>query len=413
MLEKIRPEICVICKGARRLCGLQYCPLLKSLRYRLRAYLGIKGDLVDGSSPPTLVVGEYGYPRIRLYYGVPPEVYGEKAKIYDDPNKWFLRYGLEDIIGLRSNLLSVVLDANVYNPYRLYEKEIGLAVVSMKPVDTEALLEEKPRPRLVFDPYTPPRGPSARARDVRVTANPVLPRKLDKIIWDDLRADNAVWELYRSKIDFYTIVRALSIGFIGRKGQRRIVPTRWAITATDSIIGNQLLKNIRRYPMVNDTLVYYSEYLYNKYLVILAPGPYSALWVEAWQPHSLWNPGREPSIIIVREDHQGRVSEIDGGYYAARTSVLEYLYSIGRQARVAILRRIEPQYIYPVGNWQIRLTVKHALTSKPIARNPTIEELRNIIKAKLGLPEHVVKTVIEFLYRSESAIDKWFLTRNR
>jgi len=408
LFKKINPEICIVCKGARRLCGLQYCPLLKSIKYRLRAYLGIKGDLVDGSSPPTLIVGEYGYPRVRLYYGVPPEVYGDKAKIYDDPYQWFLRYSLEDIVGLRSNLLNIVLDANVYNPYKLYEKEIGLAVVSMKPVDTEAILEEKPRPRLVFDPYTPPRGPSARARDVKVTTNPILPRRLDKIIWDDLRAEKAVWELYRDKIDFYTIVRALSIGFLGRRGRRRIVPTRWAITAIDSIIGSQLLKNIRKYPSINHTLVYYSEYIYNRYLIILAPGIYSALWVEAWQPNSLWNPGQEPLIVMVREDYRGRVSEMDGGYYAARTSVLEHLHSIRRQARIVILRRIDPQYLYPVGNWQIRLTVKHALTSKPIAQNPTGEELSNIIKTKINLPDHVIRVIIEFLHKRESTIDKWF-----
>ncbi len=390
--------------------GIDKSIILKSLRHRLKAYLGIRGDTVDGSSPPSLIVGEHGYPYVRLYYGIPPGIYGEDARIYDDPSKWFLRHGLEDIIGFRSNLLNIVFDANIYNPYRLYEKEIGLAVVSTKPVDTEALLKEKPRPRIVFDPYTPPRGPSAPVRDVRVSGNPSIPRKLDKIIWDDLRTYDAVLELYRSRVDFYTIVRALSIGFTGRKGQRRIVPTRWAITATDSIIGNELLKKIRSNPSINDLSIHYSEYLYNKYLVILAPGLYSAIWIEAWQPHSLWNPGREQSIIVVREDYRGRVSEMDGGYYAARTSVLEYLYSIGRQARVAILRRIEPQYIYPVGNWQIRLSVKHAFQNKPLARNPSIEELREIIDKKIGLPKHLVEDVISFLYRRDVKLDKWFRT---
>ncbi|MET1160546.1 MAG: Nre family DNA repair protein [Thermoprotei archaeon] len=408
MPGKPRPEICIVCKGARRLCGLSYCPLLGSLRYRLRAYMGIRGDSVAGSTPPSLVVGEYGYPRVRLYYGVPPDIHGEKAKIYDDPNKWFLRYDLTDIISLRSNLLNLVLDTRVYNPYELYEKEIGLAVVSIKPVDTEALLRDKPEPRIVFDPFTPPRGPAARAENIRVSDNPVLPRKLEKLLWDDVRAGDAVWSLYRDRVDFYTIVRAFSIGFLGGKGRRRLVPTRWAITAVDSIVGNTLLKQIRRNPVINNTRVYYGEYLYNKYLVILAPGTYSAMWVEAWMPSSLWNPGDKPSYAIVYEDWRGRVSEMDGGYYAARTSVLEYLYSIGRQARVVIIRRIEPQYIYPVGNWQIRLTVKHALSSKPLAVNPTIGELVEIIKSKTGIPEELIKQVINFIHGNEITLDKWF-----
>ncbi len=407
MTGRINPEICAICKGARRLCGLPYCPILQSIRYRMKAYLGVRGNRVDGSSPPSLIVGEHGYPRVRLYYGVPPGIHGDNARIYDDPAEWFLKHDLTSIIGLRSSLLSLVLDARVDNPYRLYEKEIGLAAVSSKPVDTEALLSEKPVPRLLFDAYLPPRGPSARAGTVRVMDNPVLPRRLEKLIWDDVRAGEAVWMLYRDRVDFYTIVRAFSIGFIGRSGQRRLVPTRWAITAADSIIGSRLLRQVRRLPLLNDTRVHYAEYLYNKYLVILVPGLYSALWVEMWMPDSLWNTGAEPSITTIYEDYRGRVSEMDGGYYAARTSVLQYLYSVGRQARVAVLRRIEPQYIYPVGNWQIRLTVKHALTNKPIMTDPSKEELAATIRLRLGLPEHVIKRVVGFLYTKQSTLDQW------
>lgn len=37
------------------------------------------------------------------------------------------------------------------------------------------------------------------------------------------------------------------------------------------------------------------------------------------------------------------------GYVVARTSLPGYPYRLGRQAKVATIREILPQYIYPVG----------------------------------------------------------------
>ncbi len=402
-------NLCLRCKGARRLCGLPYCPLIEGFRARVKAVESIHGNEVSGSTPPTIVVGEHGYPRVRVYYGVPPGIHGLKAKEYDSPDKWFLRLGLDRIIELRSNLLSLVLPAYIYDPYKLYEKEIGLAVVSSKPVDSEAVLKEKPIPRITFDSITPPRGPSASVQDVRITSNPSLNPRLEKLIWDDLRASEGVWLLYREGLDFYTIVRALTIGFLGRSGQRRLVPTRWGITAVDSMISSKLLSRIKKSPIVNGTLVFYSEYLHNKYIVVLVPGRYRGLWIEVWQPHSLWNPKAKPSTLIVKEDYRGRMNVVDGGYLAARTSVLEYLYSIGRQARIAILREVLPQYMFPVGNWQIRLTVSHALRKKPVLRDPDILEFIEFInRATTNIPSNIVSLLIQYIYRfREEPLDKW------
>ncbi len=401
-------ELCIKCKGARNLCGLGYCPLLVGLRARAIGLSMIEDKLVDGSSPPTLIVGEKGYPKIRVYYGVPPGISGEEAKELDNPDKWFLKRSLGDIIGLRSRLLHIILPARIYNPYTLYEKEIGLAAVSERPVDTEAEIRKKPALRIAFDPLLPPRGPSALAEKLRVVSNPKPPKPLEKIIWDDLRAAEAVVNLYNRGVDFYTIVRALTIGFLGRKGQRKLVPTRWGITVVDQAISSELLKKIRTYKPINETLVFYSEYLYNKYMIILSPGPYNGLWIEVWQPRSLWNPSSKPSVLIVRENYRGKMDLMDGGYLAARTSVLEYLHGIRRQARFIILREVLPQYIFPVGNWQIRLTVKHALKKQPVARNPSRNELLEIInKYFINIPPQIKSNIIRYLETRNKILDAW------
>jgi len=406
-------ELCLRCKGARNLCGLGYCPLLAGLRAKVASLQSIRGLDVEGSTPPSLVVGEKGYPRVRLYYAIPPGIVGEEAREYDNPSHWFLRKGLGDIIELRSRLLHLVLPANIHDPYMLYEKEIGLAVVSEKPVDTEALLRKKPVPKLVFDPLTPPRGPSAPAQTLRITSNPAVPRAIEKLIWDDIRAEEAIYKLYLDGIDFYTIVRALTIGFLGLHGRRKLVPTRWGITAVDQMISKKLLGRIRRYTPVNEIMVFYSEYLYNKYMIVLAPGRYRGLWIEVWQPRSLWNPHIEPATLIVYDSHRGIPSIMDGGYLAARTSVLEYLDKIGRQARILILREVLPQYIFPVGNWQIRLTVKKALEKGVVLKNPSISELKRFInRVFTRIPDKIIGLTTRFIYGfKEESISKWFNLR--
>ncbi len=402
-------DLCIRCKGVKYLCNLSYCPLIHSYKAKISLLKAIDKPEVSGSSPPSIIIGEKGYPQVMIYYGVPPGIFGNKAKIFDDPYRWFIsRKSLGDIIEYRSKLIHLAMRINVNKPYILYEKEIGLASLSQKPVDTEAVLKKKPVPRISFNYITPPRGPSAPAKIIKITSNPIIHRRIDKIIWDDVKASEGVWELYKSGVDFYTIVRAFTLGFIGLRDWRRIVPTRWGITAVDTILANKMLKEIRCFRLINNILVFYGEYLYNKYLIVLSPGKYRGLWIEVWQPRALWNPSETPAYLIVKESHNGKVSIMDGGYMAARFSVLEYLYRIKKQAKVLILREVKPQYIIPVGNWQIRETVKQALRQGPLLKDPRKHELMDYIKNNFNIPSKLIDLAIEFVYKvREESLDKW------
>ena len=359
-------SLCVRCKGYRRLCGLDTCPILERTRSHFRVYHHIKSESVDGSTPPSLLVGEYGYPKVRVMPNIPPAVYGDDAKIYDDPLMWWGRYRLDDIIKFRSRLLASVVRLDVHDPWKLYEKEINISAVSLEPVDSEARLMKKPKPHLRFNAFTKPVGLLAEAKEIRVTSTPRVGWLLEKRIHDDVKAADAVIELYEGGYDIYTLIHALSGGLLGSFRNRKIVPTRWAITAVDSILGSYFRKRIRRAPYITDTMAFSGEYLENRFLVILTPGPLELEWIEAWHPRSLWGyKSRTPSISVLTEDARGRYDYMDGGYMAARLPVLEYLSNINRQATVFIYREIKPTYYASVGNWHIRETVKRMLRGKP------------------------------------------------
>ncbi len=366
-MKRVPATLCARCKGGKLLCGLSACPLLERFRAEVRAFTRMPSTTrVYGATPPSLVVGERGYPRVAVMYNVPPGSFGEAAKIYDDPQGWWGRLSLDEIVRLRSGLLASTLRVDARNPWVLYEKEISLATVSTRPVSSEALLEKPPKPSLRFDGVLKPVGLSAPARLVRVEENPKPPRRLEKAVWDDARAAEIIGELYFSGVDYYTIIRAMSAGLLGRLRARRLVPTRWAITAVDSIVGETLRKSVRENPLINEVELYRGEYLGNRFAVVLVPAAYGMEWVEVWHPSTLWTSGaREPVVIINREDWRGQWSYMDGGYIAARLAVLEHLYRRRRQAYAVIIREILPDYYAPVGNWHIRETVRRALQGRP------------------------------------------------
>ncbi len=64
-MPRIPPELCTRCKGYRLLCGLPSCPILDRLRSQARSLerAGWSQEL-HGSTPPSILVGERGYPGV-------------------------------------------------------------------------------------------------------------------------------------------------------------------------------------------------------------------------------------------------------------------------------------------------------------------------------------------------------------
>jgi len=378
---KISAMLCVQCKGVRRLCGKPLCPILLRFRASVKTIsrMRIEGDnIVFGLTPPTLIVGEGGYPEVNVYAGIAPTA---NSKIHDDPEFWWGRFSLEKIIELRSSLLlprkrfkvSAARTGDIY--------EIQLASASRKPVDTEAKLKKRPYPVLRFDGLLAPLGPTAPMERIRIVGNPSVDRVVEKAVNDyDLKAKDAVVNLYNNGVSIYNIVRVFSAGLLGRLKERKLVPTRWAITAVDSILCEMLSKKIRRYKPVNSYIVYHVTYLGNHFEILLIPSVYSFEMLEVWLPRTVWTKGFSSPIIVENyELWDGKVRRgIDGGYYALKLGILENLYRIRRQALIIAIREIRPEYYAPVGNWHIRESARRMFSKKPEKFSSLAEALTTI-----------------------------------
>ncbi len=339
-----------------------------------------------GSSPPSLFVGRFGYPKLNVGPLVPP-FHGDTA-LLDHPEVW-LDYNIDDFVGFRSQLvrgLHRVNTSDAREGSRLVVQLQELAIAG-SPADMELEFSKRPQGSVVFRDDVQPYGPSAPFRRMEMDA-PRVDQDLERVWYDgDLKAADSIALLYTQGLEVSRISRALSAGVLGLKDNRRFVPTRWSITAVDDTIGKQLVERMKDFPFINEFRVYESWKLDNRFIVLLLPTSWMYELVEAWYPGSTWNPTGEGIVMYADwEGYRGRSSyaAIGGCYYAARLAISEALCTEGRQAGALVLREAHPGYILPVGVWNVRENVRRAM-KQPYREFPDLQGALAYISTRLDI----------------------------
>jgi hypothetical protein len=378
---------CILCRGTKMLCGKTSCPVI--MRYYQSARVAPLIDTLnlEGSSPPSVFIGRYGYPKVSIGPLIPP-IHGDTS-ILDTPELWTSK-SIEEIVEMRSQLVrgkyTVRID-QVEKGGRLVDtvRELGMA---RDPSNVDAVFLKKPRGGLILSDEVQPHGPSAPIKSLNID-NLKIDRRIDRAYSDsELLARDAILSLYNDDVSVTRIQRSFSVGSFGLEGNRKFVPTRWSITAVDDTISKDIVSQIKDSPWINEYRVYESWSLDNRFMVLMIPDAWSYELVEAWYPQTTWNPnGREIAIFSSAEGYRGRskYAEIGGCYYAARLATTEQLKREGRQACVVILREAHPGYILPVGVWNVRENVRAAVRGKPKLFN-TLKELLDHMKTRLSIP---------------------------
>ena len=329
----------------------------------------VQGDSLFGSTAPSIFVGRSNYPNVST--GVLSPVGGPDTDPTDfvTSGAWYQQgYSIDDVFQRRTGLLnstrSAAVDVNdVWDGFVGTQREVAIAD---SPVDVEIGLDGEPDLDVDLDDIGAPRGPRARARSADLAENPSVPRAVEKTLEDDdWQAEGAITYLYRRGFDVYDIKEVLSAGALGRGENRRLVPTRWSITAVDDTVSQYLRGSLRNAPSIDQTEVRRNDYMGNAYWVVMTPGKWEFELVELKAPGSIWNPDPDAGMYMAAdsEGYEGRTAYVDetsGAYYATRLGVLEHLEERGRQAKVLVVRHASPEYWAPVGVWQIREGIRHA-----------------------------------------------------
>ena len=357
---------CLICRGGKRLCGKAVCPLVVKAASLAKYHSMIESNLVDGSTPPGVFVGQVGYPKVSVGPMIPP-FHGD-THILDSPEEW-LGKSIDEIIDLRYSLIrgkkrAHITDALSSSTIQTFQ-ELAMAE---KPVESEALFKKKPDKTLFLSEFSQPFGPSAPLEEF-TTANIDVDSRIEKAYYDrDLKAAPAIIGLYERGVTVTRIQRCLSVGMFGIQENRKLVPTRWSITAVDDTLSKRIVEEIKDYPTIDEYRVYKFSYLDNLYVVILIPLGWEFEWIEAWFPGTTWNMnGISPTLIGDHEGYRGRTTyaEVGGCYYSTRLAISERLLKERKQAGVLALREIHPGYTLPVGVWNVRESIRKTMKQRP------------------------------------------------
>jgi hypothetical protein len=338
------------------------------------------GKEIAGSTPPSVFIGSWNFPDV--YAGPMVTAAHGNTSIMDTPESWIPgNKTQEEIIGYRLNLIRGKLRVNAAELDTRFIGKLQDISLSDASIESEVGFSSAPAGSTFSEEHTP-FGPSAPLKRFEIETGR-WDRDLEKVFYDtDMKAADAITDLHRKGLLFSSIQKAFSVGTMGYGRGRHLVPTRWAITACDTMIGDHLLADVRKYPVIDTWQVHEFSSLHNNYAVILMPTDWQYEWSEAFL-HVLGNEE------LVFSDHEGRkkktsYSHLGGCYYSCKMAVLEALAREKKQAGAIILREALHGYV-PMGVFNVRENVRNAM-NQPAAEFEDIRAALSHISGKFTLP---------------------------
>lgn len=400
---------CVKCKGSNPSnCGREFCPIYAKAETRFKVIERIDKEFL-GNSPPTIFIGsKLRYPKVNVGILSPLDS-KENSWEYDAPTHWYnKKYNIRKIINFRASLINSRFQSNVHEA-RSSSKFLELSqeiAMSFKTIGIEFQLKKRPKVAINFNDTGLPMGPAAPLKKATPTENISIPRHIDKVVSDtDLKSLDALKYLSKKGFDEHQLTQLLSIGVLGLKKNRRLVPSRWSITAIDDTLAKEIIKEIKLHNTIGDYRLYFGDYMGNYYYILLFPEIWSYELFEMYMPNTLWNPYQELEVMTDHETYKGRTKYAEncvGGYYSVRYAVLEYLKKQRKQATALIFRFTTDEYTAPLGVWVTRQSARNAMSNSYLTfdtKEKLIEKTKDLIYEK-------------FNYKIDNLLKKSTLLRN-
>ncbi len=362
-------------------CGNYNCPICAKAysQIKIKNLIVKENFSTEGVAP---FIGRYGYPYINIGILAPPEETDE-TWLYDAPKYWsYKNFQIPKIVEFRSSLINSreKISVKQRNNFLELNQEISM---SSKPVDIDINLKDKPKFRINYDNFMAPTGPYADLEKAKLTENPKIHTKVQKVHYDtDLKANEALIYLYENNFDENFLSRILSVGNVGIGKNRKLVPTRWSLTATHDTLGKHLTEEIKKYGHINYS-AFFGGYLGNYYLILCFPEVWS---YELFEMH-ISNQNRYTTDYEPYEGRKYYAENTAGGYYTVRLGILEKLRELKRQGSVLALRFITGDYTLPLGVWVTLEATRKAMQNRPIefsSRELMLEYTKKLAQKKFN-----------------------------
>jgi hypothetical protein len=337
-----------------------------------------KKTKLEGSSPPEIFVGRWNYPNV--YTGVlAPEEYGD-THIMSSAKKWHARkLSISEISSLRQKLVYGRTQSHIKksSPFLNLVKEIAM---THKSVAAELNFKKPIHPHTENDITTPLITQAAPIEYARLQENAPVKPKVDYIVNDtNVKARTSIKELAHAGIPSENIMKLFSAGLLGQQSARKLVPTRWSITAVDDTLSKQHLEKIRDYPLLQEIQLFEANYLGNYYNFLVLPENFAFEVIEI--SHTTPTVWQDAEGFFARKTYADSVT---GAYYANRLALTEYLTKIKRQAACLVMREIRPEYNAPCGVGILRQASREAFSKVPETFE-TIQQALTRIQSRMNL----------------------------
>jgi hypothetical protein len=222
-------------------------------------------------SPPGICVKSGKYPMLDAGFLAAYEPL-EHLSIYDYPDSW---QGLdrETIFSMRRYLYRFLLpvDARSMQPEGVIRalQEIALSVrpIALR-VEGESLL---PR-RLRLRSGQLPSSNDVMIKSIEFLSDPEISKVAERITDQDIPAAEGIWRLLDYDYSLDQVVRLMSIGLLGRKKTRRIIPTRSAYKATINAFIDRAVMELIESPNISSYEIYLGNLFGDRFVVLLNPG---------------------------------------------------------------------------------------------------------------------------------------------
>lgn len=358
----------------------------------------------SGSSPPEIFVGRWNYPNV--YTGIlAPQEYGDK-QILSSPELWHKnKLSISDILAFRNKLIYGRKQSHIRKQDSKLKPVLQEVAMAHKSIAAEFKLKKPITAHKENEKSVPLISNAAEIEKVRLQENPAVKPKVDYLVNDtDVKSTIAMQELYKSGIGNEFIVKLLSAGLLGMQANRKMVPTRWSITAVDDSLSKEKLKKIKFMKQLQEFQVFNAEYVGNHYEFLLLPSNFEFEVIEiaisnmmAWQDY---------------ESFQGRkkyAESVTGAYYANRLALTEYLERIQRQCSCLVIRQVSQEYYAPLGVGILRQTSREAFSKKPESFQSLNEALNNIqSRLRINISNYTGKSKLLANYGKQSRLNQFF-----
>jgi len=346
----------------------------------------------SGSTPPEIFVGRVNYPNV--FSGILAPDYKGDTTVLSSPEEWVGKnLPIDQVLSYRGSMVYGRQVTNIKANKSLSDVTQQLAL-SSKPVSTEFFLKRQPTLQYTSSKVMSIMANPAPIQKVLLEENPYVDKKVDYLTTDyDVKSTTALKELYSSNIKVSHMQKLFSAGLLGVKPKRKLVPTKWGITAVDDTLSKFLLEKIKNYKEISEILLFSDNYTGNYYNILLLPGEFKFEVMEESVPQI----ENKSKVNLMQQDigfwqdfegffgRKNYASSVTGAYYANRLAICEYLEKIKRQANIVVFRETTDEYYAPLGVGILREVTRRAMQNTP-NKPESLQNALKIIDSRIIVP---------------------------